>query len=381
MKRVLVTMLASVFLFTGCSMCKDTIIKVNNVSITKSQFDKQFEKEASSGMLAQMNIKIPQDDNNFMYLMLKDRIVNELTVKSLLDQEIAKRHIKVTKADVNNELKSMIDKIGSKEQFNEQLKRFGVSNEEFMKDLEEELKVKKLIGMISNFKVSDTEAQVFYNKNSKMFTYPDKVRASHILIMANPLEIQRQILSKPGNKNLSEDVLKEKVVAEMQARYQKAQDIQVSVKNLPDNFEKLAREKSEDVSTAKKGGDLGFFAQADMVEPFAKQAFSQQPNTISPVIQTPYGFHIIKVTDRIAAGKAPFAKVKEQIKVHLQAEKQMSVLEKLVVQLKSEAKIEYVDESYNPVNIQAKLKEMAKEKQQAAEAVSPEKFPAGAQKK
>ena len=134
MKRVLVTMLASVFLFTGCSMCKDTIIKVNNVSITKSQFDKQFEKEASSGMLAQMNIKIPQDDNNFMYLMLKDRIVNELTVKSLLDQEIAKRHIKVTKADVNNELKSMIDKIGSKEQFNEQLKRFGVSNEEFMKD-------------------------------------------------------------------------------------------------------------------------------------------------------------------------------------------------------------------------------------------------------
>ena len=59
----------------------------------------------------------------------------------------------------------------------------------------------------------------------------------------------------------------------------------------------------------------------------------------------------------------------------------MSVLEKLVVQLKSEAKIEYVDESYNPVNIQAKLKEMAKEKQQAAEAVSPEKFPAGAQKK
>ena len=112
-----------------------------------------------------MNIKIPQDDNNFMYLMLKDRIVNELTVKSLLDQEIAKRHIKVTKADVNNELKSMIDKIGSKEQFNEQLKRFGVSNEEFMKDLEEELKVKKLIGMISNFKVSDTEAQVFYNKN------------------------------------------------------------------------------------------------------------------------------------------------------------------------------------------------------------------------
>ena len=88
MKRVLLTALASMLLLTGCVTSKDTIIKVNNESITQSEFNKEFKNVSSDGMLAQMNIQIPQDDNNFMYLMLKDKIVNELIVKSLINQAI-----------------------------------------------------------------------------------------------------------------------------------------------------------------------------------------------------------------------------------------------------------------------------------------------------
>ena len=376
MKKVLLTMLASVFLLTGCNTHKDVIVKVNNKPITQTQFDTEFKKVASNGALARMGIEIPQDDNNFMYLMIKDKVVNELIVRSLVDQEIAKRHIKVTKADLDNELKTMIDKVGSKEQFNAILKRNGVSNEQFMKDLKEEVKVKKLVNMIENVKISDKDAEIFYKKNTKKFMYPDRVRASHILILANPMEIANKIKSQPENKDLSDTILKEKVMTEMQARYAKALSIQAALKNLPDNFEKTAREESEDVVTARKGGDLGFFAKADMVEPFATQAFSQQPNTISPVIQTQYGYHIIKVTDRMAAGQEPFVKVKDQIKLFLQTQRQMVILEQLINQMKASAKIEYVNESYNPAKIQEKLKEMAKQRQQAAEAVNPEKFSA-----
>ncbi len=376
MKKVLLTMLASVFLLTGCNTHKDVIIKVNNKPITQSQFDTEYKKVATNDMLARMGIDIPQDDNNFMYLMIKDKVVNELIVRSLVDQEIAKRHIKVSNADLNNELKTMIDKVGSKEQFNAILKRNGVSNEQFKKELKEEVKVKKLVNMIENVKISDKDAEIFYKKNTKKFMYPDRVRASHILILANPMEIANKIKSQPENKDLSDTILKEKVMAEMQARYAKALSIQAALKNLPDNFEKTAREESEDVATAKKGGDLGFFAKADMVEPFATQAFSQQPNTISPVIQTQYGYHIIKVTDRMAAGQEPFVKVKDQIKLYLQTQRQMVILEQLINQMKASAKIEYVNESYNPVKIQEKLKEMAKQRQQAAEAVNPEKFSA-----
>lgn len=378
MKRVLLTALASVFLFTGCTMNKDVIVKVNNKPITQTQFDAEFKKAASEGMLAQMGIEIPKSDDNFMYLMLKDKIINDMIVKSLLNQELNRRHIKVTKNDINNELKTMIDKVGSKEQFNELLKRNNISNEQFMNDLKDEVKAKKLVNMIENVKISDHEAEVFYKKNQNRFAYPDKVRASHILIAANPIELERQIRAKSENKDESDTIIKEKVAAEMNARYQKAKNIETRIKNLPDEFEKTAREQSDDRASAQNGGDLGFFAKSDMVEPFAVQAFSQQPNTISPVIQTQYGFHIIKVTDRMAAGKEPFVKVKEQIKLYLQAQRQMQILEKLLTQLKAEAKIEYVNDSYNPQKIQDKLKEMAKQKQEAAEAVSNN---SGAQKK
>ncbi|MGN1152989.1 MAG: SurA N-terminal domain-containing protein, partial [Candidatus Gastranaerophilaceae bacterium] len=248
MKRVLITALASMFLFTGCTMNKDVIIKVNNKPITQTQFDTEFKKASSEGMLAQMGIEVPKSDDNFMYLMLKDKIVNELIVKSLLDQELNRRHIKITKNDVNNELKTMIDKVGSKEQFNELLKRNNVSNEQFMSDLKEEVKAKKLVNMIENVKISDHEAEVFYKKNQNKFTYPDKVRASHILIAANPMEIEHQIRSKTENKNESETIIKEKVAAEMNARYQKAKTIEATIKNLPDEFEKTARTKSDDVA-------------------------------------------------------------------------------------------------------------------------------------
>src|SRR5574344_852280 len=370
MKRVLLMAMASILLATGCTVPGKAIIKVNNKSITQADYNKAYKNVANDSMLESMGIKIPQDDNNYMYLMIKDRVVNELIVKSLVDQEIEKRHIKVTNDDVNAELKMMIDKIGSKEKFEDVLKRNGISNKQFMSDLKDEVRMRKLVDVIEKVNVSDSEAQKFYKKNLKKFTYPDKVRASHILIMANPTSITQELKSKPENKGLSEADIKAKVNAEMSKRFQKAQSLQSQVKELPDNFESLARKESQDTATAKNGGDLGFFAKSDMVEQFANQAFTQRPNTISPVIQTQFGYHIIKVTDRMAAGQEPYAKVKEQIKLYLQTQKQMAIMEKLITTLKASAKIEYIDQSYNPKKIQEKLKVLSKQKQQAAENVN-----------
>jgi len=374
MKRVLLMSLTALFLFTGCTVPRKAIIKVNDQTITQSQFNKVYKTIANDETLASMGISIPKDDNNYMYLMLKDKVVNELIVKSLVDQEIKKHHIKVTNDDINSELKLMIDKVGSKEKFEAILKRNGISNKQFMSDLKDEVKMRKLVDMVQKVKVSDGEAQTFYKKNITKFTYPDKVRASHILIMANPVAITQQLQSKPENKGISNAELKSMVDVEMNKQYQKAQSLQAGLKNVPDNFEKLARTESQDTATAKNGGDLGFFAKNEMVEQFSKQAFSQRPNTISPVVQTQFGYHIIKVTDRMAAGQEPYAKVKDQIKLYLQTQKQMAIMEKLITMLKASAKIEYIDPSYDPAKIQQKLKELGKQKQQAAESIHPEKF-------
>ena len=364
MKRVLLTLLASALIFSGCGFKKDVIIKVNNQAITKAQFDKAYQKASKNSQLAQMGIDIPEDENNLMYLMVKDRVINELIVKELVRQEMEKRNITVSNDETKKERQKMIDKIGSKEKFNDILNQNGISSSQFEEDLAQEIKMKKLVNIIHPVNVTDAQAKAFYNKNVSKFKYPDKVRASHILIAANPVEMKEHLKSK--NTSMTEEEINIKVQEEMLQRYQKAVSIEKQIKNTPEKFEAIARDESDDTVTAKNGGDIGFFAQKDMVKPFADVAFKQKPNTISEVVQTPYGFHIIKVTDRKAAGQEPFLKVKEQLKQYLAAQEQVKALEQYLNGLKARAVVQYVNDSYDPVKIEAKMKKIAAEKKAAA---------------
>lgn len=377
-KQLFATLALSAMLLTGCTLGqpKDTIIKVNDRSITKAQFNESFDKAAGNSMFAQMGMDIKKDKNGFLYLMIKDKVVNELIVKTLIDEEIAKRNIKVTKKDTDDALKAIIDKVGSKEKFNEILKQNGISSKQFKKDLTEEVKMKKLVNTLSKVTVSEADAKKFYNENLKKFKYPDKVRASHILISANPQEIAEKIKSDPANKKLTAAEVQAKVDKELAVKLEKAQKLLAEVKKDPSSFAKVAKENSDDTTSAKKGGDLGFFATQEMVEPFSKAAFAMKPNTISDVVKSPYGYHIILVTDRMKAGQEPFEKVKGEINSYLESQAQVKVLEKLIDSLKKQAKIVYVDPEYNPSKIQDALKNQAKKNPAAKDATG--KAPQGA---
>ena len=367
MKKLFLTLIASAFLLSGCGLKPNVVIKVNNQNITKSQFDKAYEKAAKHSQLAQMGIDIPEDENNLMYLMIKDRVVNDLIVKELLNQELKKRNITVSKKEIEAEHKKMVDKLGSKDKFNDILKQNGIKYSDFEEDLKQELMMKKLVNIIHPVKISESDAKSFYNKNLDKFKTPDQVRSSHILVMANPVEIKEGLTKK--NKTLTEAEINQQVQVEMAMRYKKAQEIANEIKSTPDRFEAKAREVSDDKASAEKGGDIGFFSKNDMVKEFSDAAFKLRPNTISEVIQTPYGFHIIKVTDRKAAGQQPYEKIKSQLIQYLTAQAQVKALEQFLTMLKSQAVIEYVDDSYNPVQIEAKMKKIAAEKRAASKDV------------
>ena len=147
----------------------------------------------------------------------------------------------------------------------------------------------------------------------------------------------------------------------MQERLQKAESIQARVKKAPSTFAKEAKENSQDAASAIRGGDLGFFAKDEMVEAFANKAFEMAPNTISEVVQTPYGYHIIMVTDRNEAGTLSFEQSKKDIINYLESLDKVSILKNKVEELRKEAKIVYLNEDYNPENIQKKIKEAAAE--------------------
>ena len=361
-KKLLITLAASAVLFAGCGLKSgETIIKGNDTNITQAQLDKMFDKQVGNSMIAQLGINVKDGKNTFLYNLIKERVVNELIVKALLDEEIAKRGITVSKDDVEDAIKEIVDKVGSKDQLNNILKKNGVSANEFKADLAEEIKMKKLAKELGNSDVTDAEAQKFYNENVAKFKYPDRVRASHILISANPAEITEIVKSDPKNKDLTEEQVNAKVTEEMNAKKAKAEKILAEAKADTTQFAKLAKENSDDTTTAVKGGDLGFFAAQEMVPEFSKAAFAMRPNSLSGVVQTQFGYHIIFVTDRMAAGQEPFEKVKNEIKGYLTNQKQLQLVDNLVESMKKNAKVEFVNKEYDPSTIRADIQKQIKE--------------------
>ena len=369
--KLLALMLFVAIVFTGCGLKnKDAIVKVNNHVITQGDYDELFKQTVKNPALQMFGLDDKKiDKKSFMYLMIKDKVVNELIVRTLIEDEVEKRGIKVSNKDAEAALNNAIAQVGSKTKFNEILKQYGVSLAEFKRDLVEEVKMKKLVDMLEKVTVTEADAKKYYNQNLSKFKYPDKVRASHILIAANEEEMKEAIKADSKNAQLSDTELKAMVDKQMAEKLKKANEVLAQVQKNQSEFAKIAKENSEDIESAKQGGDLGFFAQQEMVEPFAKAAFAMKPNTISGIVKTPYGYHIIMVTDRKAAGQDSFEKVKSDIMLYLENEKKVKVLENFIESLKKTAKIEYVNEEYNPTDIQKALQTQAKQSSAVAEQV------------
>ena len=106
------------------------------------------------------------------------------------------------------------------------------------------------------------------------------------------------------------------------------------------DFATLARANSTDPGSAQNGGDLGFFPKGQMTPAFEEAAFKLKPGTTSALVETPFGFHIIKVLERRAPRTAPFAEVSGQIKDFLTQGQREQKLEQFVEQVKAKGKIE-----------------------------------------
>jgi peptidyl-prolyl cis-trans isomerase C len=113
----------------------------------------------------------------------------------------------------------------------------------------------------------------------------------------------------------------------LQARLKKGED-----------FSELAK-KSSDCPSAPRGGDLGFFPRGQMVPAFENSAFALKSGDVSDIIETQFGYHLIKVTDKKAPGTLTFDESKERIAQYLKQEKATDKVSKFIEELKSKAEI------------------------------------------
>ncbi len=142
--------------------------------------------------------------------------------------------------------------------------------------------------------VSEADLKTYYDQNAQRLSGTEERRASHILIAAPT--------SAPE--------------AERQKAKAKAMELLASVKKSPESFADAARTNSQDPGSAPSGGDLDFFARNAMVKPFADAAFSMKKGDISEVVESEFGYHIIKLTDI----KAPKQRSYEEMKPELEAD-------------------------------------------------------------
>ncbi|OGI28218.1 MAG: hypothetical protein A2287_07055 [Candidatus Melainabacteria bacterium RIFOXYA12_FULL_32_12] len=370
MKKFTVGLLTiSLALVAGCSKGfkvteeKDTstpIIKVNESVITQKKFDKTLENVYNTSILAARNINLKEEKNKPLYTLIKGKIVNELIIKELIQQEAQKRKISVTQKELDKAIDELAQKVGGKAKLEATLTLQNVSKETFVEGIKMDLTTKKLLeSLTAKAEISDKEAKDFYEKNkTTKFTLPDMVNAQHILIASTESDIKAKLQSEKSN--LSESELNKKAQEEMNKAKSKAENILAKLKANPALFADLAKSSSDDASSAEKGGDLGYFKKGDMVPAFSKVAFSLAPGQISDIVKTDFGYHIIKVSDRKKAGIVPFVEIKEEIKKFMINKSKTSLMEKLIQNAKNTAKIVYLSDEYNLDKIQKEIEDIKK---------------------
>lgn len=157
--------------------------------------------------------------------------------------------------------------------------------------------------------VTEADARQRYTETIAQYQQPEQIRASHIL------------LKTEGKDEAAVRAEAERVLARVTAG---------------GDFAALARQYSEDEASKVQGGDLDFFGRNAMVKEFEDAAFALEPGQTSGLVQTPYGFHIIRVTDKRAAQTQPFELVSAQIQDQLKWERAQQDAQRLVEELDAE---------------------------------------------
>lgn len=163
---------------------------------------------------------------------------------------------------------------------------------------------------VEGLKISDEEAKKFYDSNPAMFKQPERVHARHILVS--------------GDEELA------KVQEELKAGK---------------SFDAVAKEFSRDPGSAANGGDLGEFPRGMMVPEFEKAAFAlKNPGDVSEPVKTQFGWHIIKLEERIPESVMPFEQVKDRLTNELKDQKTQQVLQDKAKELEKKYKVERLND-------------------------------------
>lgn len=287
----------------------DVIADCNGDTIPKAEFEK-----AVRSVEQRAGGSIPAEKRDQVYR----GVLDDLVAYRLLKQEVTQRNLTVSDADVEVRISAFKQQMGTEANFKAALQAQQITEAKLRDDARTDLLVSKLLDQEVNQKVlvKPSDIAAFYEKNPDRFQQGETLRASHILVVV------------PAEAN-----------AQTRTALRGRADAALKAAKAGQDFAKLARQYSQDAS-AQRGGDLGFFPKGQMVPAFDQAAFALAPGQVSDLVETQFGYHIIKAIEKRPARIVPFVEVAGQIQQFLEQEQRQDKGKALVDQIKAKGKVQ-----------------------------------------
>lgn len=323
---ILLHVIAPVLLYSGSALCsapdvndqkkdidRKIVARVNGQPIFEEDLSPYVEKEIKKFRKYGVRKDIATVETH-----MQKKVLDRMISQELLIQESQKLKIDNIEEKVDERVKAMTDKASHMKRPESRSEQTDPATTEGRENIRKNIYVDEYLKEkgITEPEVPEEEIRKFYEEGQENFRKDEYVKVSHILILADEK-------SSPEDKENAG---------------RKAEKIREEILNGRD-FAEMAREFSQD-GRAASGGSLDYITRGYMPPEFDSAAFALNKNEVSDVVETKFGYHIIKVYDRKPAGFTPYEEVKDFIRKYLQEEESKKKLVSHMEELKTKAKIE-----------------------------------------
>ena len=249
---------------------------------------------------------------------IEKQMLQNLINRKLLLALAREKHLTPSEDIIREQIEKTKAAAGSEEVFLQELQKRRLTEKSLRDGLIEDLSIVQYLNqfVFNSINISETDVKAAYTNNAEQFRTPRERRV-------------KQIMFKLGSNPSNEDLTKTK---------QRAEQVYKELTDNPENFDELAK-KYSDGPTRTKGGDLGFITYNQLDPEFSDPVFRSPLGEISPIIQTKYGFHIVKVTEERGGEIAIYNQVKDAIEKTLKEQASNKVLTDYLKQLREEKKV------------------------------------------
>ena len=290
----------------------DKVATINGQTITRTELDQELQP-----VIQRMSMQGQQPQPE-QVAEIREKVLDSLINRELLTQDAKDQGVTVEPEALDAQMEQIRGQFPEEAQFREALSQMGIDEETLRAQMHQRILIQKLIEerIAKDVTVTDEEAQAYYAAHPEQFEKGERLRARHILIKSEP--------------DASDD--------DKQKARQTLEEVQGKLKK-GESFADLAKEYSEGPS-GPKGGDLGYFERGQMVKPFEDAAFALKDDEVSEIVETRFGFHLIKAVDRKGESTTEFAEVKDQIKSQLKRQAVQDAVGEYLEALRAKAEIE-----------------------------------------